>query len=368
MNSTRGKCGSVLRCTPGSLGLGLLYLAFGACSYLWAQTGSLRHVGSGRHGSEPPGEGRQAEVPILFWVSDRGGNALIGLGPQLHHVRRVQVPAPLQLAVIPADEGSGSGADLWAVSATAGTPLGAHELLHLDGLGQLLWRRTFDPLVDLDRTRDGGRGVLALERVAGAGNVYRVWVAERDVGGQVAGARLLVESVGLSAVSGRAGQVVVGHWAGEVWLLDLRDGTVLAQSRPAASIADLAPGPAPRSWWMLESGGAGHLALLGPDLQPLWRVATSMAALHLIPVPGEERVWLADSNETLLRRYGPAGVLEIERDDLAMGGLDRGVARSVGGVLLTAAGALLAFDDQGEAIPGQGGFQFLIDVVAVARD
>ena len=104
---------------------------------------------------------------------------------------------------------------------------------------------------------------------------------------------------------------------------------------------------------------------MGADLEREWSAPTGLAALQLAPVPGAEQVWLADVSEPRVRRFGAGGVLELELDPAPLSGLQRGAADGSGAVLLTAPGALLAYDGWGAARPGQGGFTYLTDVARV---
>ena len=136
-----------------------------------------------------------------------------------------------------------------------------------------------------------------------------------------------------------------------------------------------ADAPVADGWWCLDVTQGGRLVRLGPDLSERWSVAVAIQPLHLVPVPGEERVWLASATQPHARRYGPGGQLELDLEDLPLSGLDRGLAwgvrpaspgrrgpRASGGVLLVAPGALLHLDAAGQLAPGQGGFDYLVDV------
>ena len=112
---------------------------------------------------------------------------------------------------------------------------------------------------------------------------------------------------------------------------------------------------------MLDGTGDGWLYLLDGSLATAWRERTALQALHLAPVAGEERVWLASSTQPMVRRYGPKGRLELERGNLPLGGLDRALAWR-DGLLATAPGAILRLDAAGNLAPGQGGFAFLVDL------
>ena len=96
-----------------------------------------------------------------------------------------------------------------------------------------------------------------------------------------------------------------------------------------------------------------------------WAAGVGYASAHLGAVPDEERVWVADTGSARVRRFGPAGVVEIDRQDLPAAALDRTVAWRNGGALLLTPGAILHVDAAGTLAPGQGGFAWLSDAARV---
>jgi hypothetical protein len=152
--------------------------------------------------------------------------------------------------------------------------------------------------------------------------------------------------------------VLVGDDAGGLTLV--RDGQVVATRALGGELGDLAPGPA-GTWFVLEVASPGRLHLLDADLALLWSIDTGLKAQGLAVVPGEERVWLVDSTQPLARRFGPGGGLELEALLLASDAAGA-LARPGGGVVIATPGALLRLDGQGGSLPGQGGFDHLVDL------
>ena len=164
----------------------------------------------------------------------------------------------------------------------------------------------------------------------------------------------------------RGAQVLVGSASGALALFDLTStGSAALVSNFGGVLSDVACGPRPQTWWVLDASGAPRVALLDAQLAPLWSREIGIHALHMAAVPGMERVWLADSTEPHVRRYGPGGTLEVDRIDMPLGGLDRASAWGAGAALFSAPGALLQLDSRGLGAAGQAGFDFLVDVSAV---
>jgi hypothetical protein len=287
--------------------------------------------------------------PVAAWATDRDGHAVIGLDRELFVAARIGMRYPIEV-----EARSDGGA--WVVSAPDGDPLGGHRLTRLSASGAVLAEADLGIFLDLAAS-DGGRA-LVVELVPGAASR----VLQIDDNGAARAIDALAEA---SCVAGRAQEVCVGTGQGLAALYDTSAAPVLVQRTQLGGIlADVAPGPLEHTWWALDSAGACRLMLLGANLEPLWSVNLGMHAQHLIPSEGvgEERVWIADTTEPLARRYGPQGALEVESSALALSGLDRGAAWKEGGVLLAAPGAILRLDGQGHPAPGQGGFDFLVDV------
>ena len=292
-----------------------------------------------RGGEEPSTPGR-----VQVWVSDRDGQALIGLDRDLLVAARVEVPWPTE---IEACEGGG----VWAVSAREGDPLGAHDLLRLLPDGGLGAPIEVGPVIHLATV-----GVDAL-------------VTEREEDGATRVRRFAPD--GMASLVAELPDALCASGVGERVIVGTARGAVLAFGRgaPAGSqlggaICDVAPGPSAGAWWVLERkhGGPGRLLLLDAELRTLWSVSCELEASHLAPVAGQERIWLVDAARPLACRFGPGGVLELACGPLPQAGLGRAAALDDGGLLVAAPGALLHLDARGRLVPGQGGFDFLTDV------
>ncbi len=351
-----------------------------------------------------PGGARPA-----VWVADRDGQRLVGLDADLIEVADVDLRWPLEV------EGRADGA-FWCARAAEGLEDGAFELSLHGPDGTVRRTDRFGPVLDLDVL--GGADALLVE--ARVGEDPAAWRTRAD------GARWIVlQTHALRCATGTADRVLAGTDAGELLLYDA-DGTrtLLAVRHVALQVIDVAPGPGlvgedvegheppaartagtasapttrrPRgtvgppgtdgaaaggavagtvpagqpetlgvSWWVLglDAQGLGRLLALGPALEVRWEVATGLRPRHLIPVPGRVRAWVADITAPRVRRFGPGGVLEVDRDDLQVLGLDRGVAWPDAGVVLTAPGALLRLDAAGNLRPSQGGFHYPVDLTA----
>ncbi|MBM3989709.1 MAG: hypothetical protein FJ298_01745 [Planctomycetes bacterium] len=294
---------------------------------------------------------------IAGWVLDRDGNALAGLDADRLLVRRFVVPAPVELA-------AASDGDLWVVSANPASPLGPTRLLLVDDeSGGVTREWALSTVLDLETVHgvelSGPVGDEALVVELDSGGERRVSRVARS-GGCVTVER----SSDAFCAAAAWGCTLVGSERGELRLFG-PDGQRLARRAFGGVISDVAPGPQQGQWWVLDvASGAGgaRLALLGRDLASRWQVPAGVAALTLAPVEGAERVWLCDEAGAFARRFGPGGVLELAHVDLAHGGASRASAGDDGSLWLAAPGALLCLDGSGAAIPGQGGWEFLVDV------
>jgi hypothetical protein len=298
----------------------------------------------GRSSPGPPRPG-----PVVLWTTDRDAHRVYGLDADLLVARRVELDWPLEVE-------SCRDGGAWVLRSGDGTPTGSCRLDRIADDGSVAFEVAVGRCTDLAALE--ARFALVIEKGSGANGVDRL-LRLGDEGGQ----RVLFETSDLSCVADSRAAVAVGTERGEVVRLDPRvEGAVLDRVHLGGRVLDLAPGPSPGSLWVLVDEGGARLHLLGPDLALCWAVDVGLAAGHLAPIEGEERVWLADTLRPVVRRFGPGGVLEVERTDLPLAGLDRAVAWSGGGVLLAAPGAILHLDRGGRLRPGQGGFDFLVDL------
>jgi hypothetical protein len=292
------------------------------------------------------GEALGGPGPTALWAVDRDGCEAVALDRDLFV--RVRAPVPWPTEVEPR---TGGGA--WVLSAVEADPLGSRELLALSVDGEVEARVVLGVAIDLaavERADDA----LVVELGAPA----RVLRFGR--GGEPG---VVLEHPGALCAAGTGDAVLVGDRAGGLALYEGVALIALAEGTGAVEDVALAPDD---GWWVLR-GTDGVLERRGADLALLWQVRTGLAATHLAPVPGGERVWLAGADEARARRHGPGGALEVETGRAPLSGLGPGVGLQDGGVVLVAPGALLALDTGGAWLPGQGGFSYLADA-ARARE
>lgn len=301
-----------------------------------------------RDANSAPAEPSSTAI-VRVWLADRDADRVVGLDRALMVVHSTPVVAPTEV-----EARSDGGA--WVISAAAGDPLGPHRLLRLSAAGATLAACDLDVVYDL--SVDPADRAIVVDASAGA---VRVGVYDDSA------ARTLSWSVaGAICAAGDGRRVLVGTSVGSLARFDM-----LAPQAPphlatfGGIVSDVAAGPRPGRWWVLDAAGQGRLALVDSALANLWTRPVQLHALHLAPVPGVERVWIADSTQPHVRRFGANGVLEIDRADMLAGGLDRACVAPAGGALFPAVGALLALDAQGGRAPGQGGFDFLVDAACV---
>lgn len=299
---------------------------------------------------QPPGA-------IAVWATDRDAHQVYGLDLDLILARSIPLGWPLEV------EACDSGGAWVLRSGNAGTLTG-HRLDRLSRAGELITEVTIHHALDLDTFQ--GEDALVIETPGGSHATTRVLRFHKE--GSLFS---LLEQAGLVCVAGSRDSVLAGTDSGAVLRIDPAPsgsvGVILAQVQLGGRIGDLARGPWPGSAWALDTSAARRLFLLDADLSVRWVANVGIAALHIAAVPGEERVWLADTATPRVRRFGPAGALEIDRRGLPLIGLDRAVAWREGGVLVAAPGAILHLDANGQTAPGQGGFNYLIDLARAGK-
>jgi hypothetical protein len=273
----------------------------------------------------PPG-------PVALWAADRDAGLVYGLDEELILACRVRLPAPLALAR--ARDGR-----LFVLRAPG-------ILDVLDSGGAFLRELEVGACLDLDAHEESA----LLVQPSGA----------LRIGPDIA-PTILLRSPGLCCIAGSLASVLAGTQDGRVLRLALDGSGELASAALGGSIVDLAPAAEPGGSFALDAAGQ-RLLCLAPDLALRWQVALPIAARQIGAVPGEERVWLADTGSPRVLRYGPGGALELDRAGLPLLGLERALAWSGRGALVCAPGALLQLDARGHLAPGQGGFNYLVDL------
>ena len=290
---------------------------------------------------------------VQFWAADRGGNHVFGLDEGFLLRTKKRVHRPLRVA---ARRDGGA----WILHAL-GSLKEPHGLLRIDEWGTTEAAVTLAEPADLATWR--GRDALVIERGTGAGGLDRV--LRFDASGNET---RVFEGAGLACLAVQGDTLLVGNEGGGLVRLELESEQGTSEVRPCGIVPALCLEPASEGdgWWLLGGDAARTITRLGTDLEPRWSMPTHLEAASFVACRGSESVWVADDTRPVFRRYGPRGRLEFQRD-ATLAGLGRGSERPEGGVVFAAPGALLALDERGGAEPGQGGFQFLVDVDSVPR-
>lgn len=288
------------------------------------------------------------DAPVRVWAADRDGQRVVGLDGNLIAVREIPIGWPL--AVEARDDGG-----LWVLRSGNATSSFGMRLTSFSA------RFEQENETYLERASDlaliDGRDALAIENGVGASGADRLWRIAPD-----GHSRLLLEHAALVCVAPfAAGEVLVATANSLVRLEIGAVPRVLARASLTLRCVDLAPGPRPGTSFVLDVGPPCRLLLIGSDLAPLWSAAVGFEAHEIVGVPGAERAWLGDAIGARARRFGPGGALERDLV-LSMLAPEHGVEWLGGGALFATPGAVLRIDSQGQALPGQGGFQWLSDL------
>lgn len=293
--------------------------------------------------AEPP---RDPPGPPRVWVADRDASRVYALDANLYVARSVTVDLPLDVEAAP-DGG------LWVLRAETPSSTSTHRLDRFDAAGVLETELWIERALDSSVLGDGDQALVVEARAEQLPRLVRV----RREGSVFP----LYETVGMACVSGERSSAIVGMASGRVLRVDATTGVEQASAEVGGSIVDLARGPTAGSVWVLDGAGAGRVLLLASDLSVQWSATLPRAAHSLAPVEGEERVWLAAANEPCVVRFGPGGVLELDRCGLPLPGLGRALAWR-NGLIVSAVGAVLRLDSHGGLLPGQGGFDHVVDL------
>jgi hypothetical protein len=301
--------------------------------------GAIRAAGAG---SAP------ASTAVALWATDRDAGALYTLDADLMVTRTIACGWPLQASAC-RDGGA------WVLRSGNGTPNFGGRLDRRSAEGELITEVTLGTCTDLDVNERDEALVIESKASSHPDRALRI---------RLEGSLFpLLEMNGLTCVAPSHASVALGTASGEVLRVDpLGSGAILAQTHLGGRIGDIARGPDEESLWVLDVSGSRRLYLLDADLSVRWSVPVGLRALHFAPVPNEERVWLADTVEPRVRRFGPSGWLELDVVGLPLAGMDRTAAWLHGGVLCAAPGAIIHLDAGGHLQPGQGGFDYLTDL------
>jgi hypothetical protein len=298
--------------------------------------------GAGEETLQPAG-------PVAAWAVDRGAQELCGLDADLLLARRVPLGWPIQVRALP-DGGA------WVLRSSGGAPVSPSILDRIRADGST--GAEFDLGACTSLTLLASGDVVVVERRSASGGADRL--LRCGEGGRT---QILLEAPNLACAAETSSGLIAGTRRGEL-LRAAPDPLVgpIPRSTLAAAIVDLAPGPRPDELWVLFGEGGARVGLLGGDLELRWSVPTGLRSSCAGPVRGEERIWVADRERPVVRKFGPGGKLELECANLQLPGAERIVAWTDGGALLVSVGAILRFDPRGRLLPGQGGFGELVDL------
>jgi len=289
--------------------------------------------------------------PVAVWVADRDGHQVVGLDARAFVALRVPIRFPVDLE--PRADGG-----LWVVSAPAGHPLTPHRLGRLDRAGCLRAAAELGTFLDL-ATLDGGDALVVDRDGTGRARLRRVRADGAD--------EVLAYPAQARCTAGAGGRVLVGTDRGWLVLFDLERPRAGAVRRRwgGGTVEDVAPAPE-GGWWVLTTNAAAprerRVLRLDDELRTLREVPLGARNVRLAPVPGAERVWLVDLERPLAWLLGPHGRVQVGEVALAHAGLERAAATRDGGLFVVAPGAVMRLDARGRRRPGQGGFEFLVDV------
>jgi hypothetical protein len=297
----------------------------------------------------PRGTGTaQRRGPARWVAADRDGCELVLLDEDLMVVERRALPWPTHVRAF------GRDGSLWVVSALAGHPRGAQELLRMDALGRVEALHALPPAVDLEVEASGRAWVLVRPSGGGA----EVWTTE----GGSAPARLPAPTDARALVVAPDRIALVSPGQG-LLLLDEASGCWMPIAGPATvGVLDAAPA-AGGGWWLLVRGGApGSERVLHLVGRRAARIPCSGAEWLVGPGPTGGACWVVGEDGGWLRRVVAArGGRGLFVCPAAEGG--RAAALDAeGGLVLAAGGALLRLRSDGSAAPGQGGFAHLSDL------
>lgn len=310
------------------------------------------------------------ESGVALWVADRDGDQLVGMDKDFFVQRSVPMRSPVRI------EAMGDGGT-FALSAIGDGPIGKHALMYVDRVGVANRVGVLGAGVDLAPGPDGGVFVVELGLGGAPSRVLRGMHSAGGVPHEPGGLIEFAVLPGAICVAaqhdgGLAGgsvsgalRVLVGADSGLLSLLGEGAVSLGIAMGIAVEVGDVAPAP-DGGWWVLDVAAPSRLLRLDRDLNLMWGVATGLAVGSLAPVAGEERVWLADTTEPLIRRFGPAGALELSVP-IVSSDLSRGAGRADGSFWLASPGAALRLDTSGAGMPGQGGFNYLTDLSAVSH-
>lgn len=283
---------------------------------------------------------------VTTWLADRDGDRVFGLDAD--HLLRTRQTLRRPLRVEARRDGG-----VWVVHAH-GRKDEPHALTRLDEWGVPAATVALEEVRDLASWR--GREALVLEHGRGGmDRVLRISGSGRT--------RTLFEGSELSAIAAEGDRVYIANRAGVVRALDLLSEDIVLTQAPCGGRPVLALEVVPSAIWLLSGGEETTLTRLDTALRARSSTRVQLTAETLIAAR-DGSVWVPDRTRPTLGRFHGSGLFDRQvRSELV--GLGRGISGPDGEVWVVAPGALLIWDAQGEPRPGQGGFEFLVDVSRV---
>jgi hypothetical protein len=293
-------------------------------------------------GSSDPGRASNAG-PLAFWVADRDGCAVYGLDEDLVLARRVRIEWPTAVAGRP-DGGA------WVLRSSSGAPSGPTRLVRLDSNGAIRSETVFSACASLDSLDDGSAIVLdGSDRVALCDETGRVEIVYRGRE--------------LTCIAGSKDSFAVWDSQGTLVRVSLDPlGDILARVDLRERISVLESDSDVGHLWALTASECATIHRLDDDLSIEWSAGAGSVGTRLASDHDPNRIWLVDESQSVIRRLGRNGVVELEREELPIVGPSGAVRDPRGGLLIIGAGCVLPLDSTGKTRPGQGGFAHLADV------
>jgi hypothetical protein len=283
-----------------------------------------------------------------WWIADRDADAVYALDRAGILGTRVAIPRPVAVR-------STSDGGAWIVRSTTATARGERRLVRIRSDGSAVAEIPIGNHPEL-AVLEGGDAVVVEDGDKPDGPRRLVRCSEDG------DRRVLLEERGLACAIGCGDRGLVGSETGDVRRFDAENGAWTGErvrlEGPIVAFGTAGPG----SEYVLHGLDGAHLSRLEADLSIAWSVPCAARRAGLAATPGGDHVWIVDLEARSLRKFNRAGTLALERVVSGSGEIGRWAAAGTGGVVLATPGALLVFDEQGNARPGQGGFAFVVDI------
>jgi hypothetical protein len=281
--------------------------------------------------------------PVAFWVADRDGCAVYGLDEDLVLSRRVRVGWPIAVVARP-DGGA------WVLRSPSGSPAGPARLVRLDPDATIRSETDILGNASLDALADGTAIVLEGSES----------VSSCDETGRVA---IVFRGRALTCIAGSKDSIAVGDAHGTLVRVSLDpSGVVLARVDLRERIADLAADIDSGRFWAITTSEGATIHRLDDELAVEWSTGAGSVGTRLASSGDRDRIWIVDGSQSVIRRLGEHGVIDLETERLPIAGVMGAAPATRGGLAAVGAGGVLLMDSAGNARPCQGGFTHLVDI------